>query len=73
MAESLDVFAVLGNEEYLWIGCVFTKDDAIRLISERGLQIPAASFLVRSQRTGNRTFYKTGHNNTVLQLEHAAG
>jgi hypothetical protein len=68
MTAPLDVFVLNGQNNYVWLCCAGTDDQAVNLIREKG---PGRSgvFFVHSQPTGNRTFYRTESGVGVIQLE----
>jgi hypothetical protein len=54
MSEPLDVFVVVGKENYDWIGHAQSYDEAALLIRKFGKD---GTFFVHSQTTGRRTFF----------------
>jgi hypothetical protein len=67
MDASLDVFAIFGESDFLWIGCTRTDYEALELIRTQGLK-KARMFFIHSQKTGRRTFYKVERESEVIQL-----
>jgi hypothetical protein len=65
MTESLDIFAINGND-CLWIGCAASIEDAVGVIRRHK---GPDTFLVLSQITRHRTFYRVGLGNEVVQLD----
>jgi len=65
MSDSLDVLGVLGKDSFDWIGFARTYDEAISVIRNFG---KPGTFLVHSQTTGRRTFYKVEADTNVVQL-----
>ena len=68
MDASLDVFAILGENNVLWIGCAEAGNEAIELMRTHGLN-KADRFFTPSQRTGRRAFYVAGQDSNIIQLE----
>jgi hypothetical protein len=65
MADSLDVLMVLGKEDFQWIGFARSYDEAEGVIRKHG---KPGTFMVHSQTTGRRTFYKAEAGAELVQL-----
>jgi hypothetical protein len=68
MEAPLDVFAILGEESFLWIGCARTDKEAVELMRTQRLT-KADRFFIHSQSTGCRTFYSAVRDSGIVQLE----
>jgi hypothetical protein len=68
MTAALDVFAVHGHDDYLWLGCALTHEEAVNLIRRNGSE-KSRVFFVHSQRTGSQTFYRTDPTAEVVRLD----
>jgi hypothetical protein len=68
MDASLDVFVILGDDSFLWIGCARTDDEAIYLIRTQGLT-KGDRYFTHSRTTGCRTFYGVGREYDIIQLK----
>jgi hypothetical protein len=64
MTEPLDVFVVVGKENYDWIGHAQSYEEATALIRKCGKE---GTFFVHSQTTGRRTFF-TASTAGIIQL-----
>jgi hypothetical protein len=65
MADSLDVLEIVGKEDFQWIGFAHTYDEAEAVIRKCG---KAGTFMVHSQTTGRRTFYKAESAKNITRL-----
>jgi hypothetical protein len=65
MADSLDVLAVIGKDDFRWIGFAHTYDEAEAVIRKHG---KPGTYFVHSQTTGRRTFYKAESGSEIVQL-----
>jgi hypothetical protein len=68
MAASLDIFVILGEKNYLWLGCAQTDNQALELIRAVGSKRRGV-FFIHSQRTGEQSFYRAGPEAGVVQVE----
>jgi hypothetical protein len=71
MDVSLDVFAILGEDNFLWIGCARTDNEAVELMRMKGLT-KAERFFIHSQKTGRRTFYCAGRESGTVRVEQSS-
>ena len=69
MTESLDIFSIDGKD-CLWIGCAASTEDAVHIIRTNSPKSSDA-FVVLSQITGQRCFYRIGSDNEVVQVDAA--
>jgi hypothetical protein len=65
MADSLDVLVLAGKDDFHWIGFARTYDEAETVIRKHG---KLGTFMVHSQTTGRRTFYKAESATEIVQL-----
>lgn len=65
MADSLDVLVMIGKDDFQWIGFARTYDEAEIVIRKHG---KLGTFLVHSQTTGRRTFYKVESATEIVRL-----
>jgi hypothetical protein len=68
MDASLDVFVILGDGNFVWIGCARTENEAIELMRTQE-KTNANRFFIHSLSTGHRTFYSAQRESDVIQLE----
>jgi hypothetical protein len=65
MADSLDVLVETGKNDFQWIGFVRTYDEAVGVIRKHG---KTGLFLVHSQGTGRKTYFRAESEDQVVQL-----
>jgi hypothetical protein len=65
MADSLDVLELMGKEDFQWIGFARSYDEAEKVIRKHG---KPGTFMVHSQTTGRRTFYKLEFSTEIVRL-----
>lgn len=68
MEAPLDVFAILGDGNSIWIGCTQTVNEAVELM-RKCKKTKAKQFFIHSQKTGHKTFYRALQESEVIRLE----